>query len=531
MVAEPRGRAGVARLSRQGDARRWLLAFVLALPLLPVAMQLRPGTDQTLFLDYSAELLSGATLYVDLWDNKQPGIFWLYGAIQGLLGVGWQKVLIGYSIWMCAAAATAALVVRAAVPASRAAWLLAVPLTLALVWLRSNPGQVAQIEEWVALPLTCILLLALRAEAPGEPARLRWVAIGVLAGVVSVLKLVLAPVPVAIAGAVFVARMATDRLPVRHLLVALGCATVGVALVWLAVLAWFAASGSWHVFWWTTFEYPRLAVLATERAPWARLAYSLGWLAKSTLPLWPAIVLALAAAWRAPSSTLARVVFGAVAWWCAGLAMILVQKFSWWGYHMLLLMWPMGLLAAVGCASVWKGPGLARLLPRAAQLACALGIALYAGHVAWKWTRGVDWPYLEADRAAMETARDVTARATVVCGTSVAIGDQNGLQSVTGLKRAMATNAVFWGSYLPPQILRLPDELRAARPDLVFMDADQRDWFESRHPEVLARIEGWLAEEYEPRATDGLRGRWWERAPSARGVACPRRAPFVVPER
>jgi hypothetical protein len=531
VAAEPDRRAGGTRVARDGDARRWLLAFLLSLPLLPIALQLRPGTDQTLFRDYAAELLSGATLYVDVWDNKQPGIFWLYAAIQALLGVGWTKVLVGYAAWMGAAAATTALVVRIAAPASGAAWLLAVPLTLGITWLRSNPGQVAQIEEWVALPLCGILLLALRTEVPGRPARLRWVAIGVLAGMVSVLKLVLAPVPVAIAAAVFAARMVTDRLPVRHLLVALACATAGVALVWVPMLGWFAAAGTWDVFWWTTFDYPRLAVLATERAPLRRLVASLGWLAKSTLPLWPAIVLALAAAWRAPRSTLARIVLGALAWWCAGLAMIIAQKFSWWSYHMMLLVWPMGLLAAVGCATVWRGPGIARLLPRAAQLVCAAGIALYAGHVALKWTRGTDWPYLDIDRAVMETAREVAGRATVVCGTSVAIGDQNGLQSMTGMKRAMSTNAVFWGAYLPSQLARLPDELRAARPDLVFMDADQRDHLERRYPEVLARIEGWLAEEYEPRATDVRRGRWWERAPAARGTACPARAPFVVPER
>jgi hypothetical protein len=527
------GKAGsVATATTASDeTRRWALAFALALLLVPVALQLRPGTDQMLFLDYSTELLGGATLYVDLWDNKQPGIFWLYAGMQALLGAGWTKLLAGYAAWMCAAAATGALVARVAAPAGRA-WLLAVPFTLGVVWLRSNPDQVAQIEEWVALPLSAILLLASRAEPAGAPARGRWVAIGALAGVVALLKLVLAPVAVAIVAAVFVVRMATDRLPVRHLAVALACASAGVALVWLPVLAGFAARGAWDAFWWTTFEYPRLAVGATERAPTARLVSTLGWLAKSTFMLVPGFALALLAAWRAPRSPLARVVAGALAWGVAGLAMVLAQKFSWWAYHMPLLVWPMGLLAAIGCASAWSGAGASRT---AARVACVIGLAGLALHGAWlgsKWLRGTDWPYATKDRAAMVTAREVARTATPVCGTSVAIGDQNGLQSATGLKRAMATNAVFWGAFLPAQVERLPDELHAARPDLVFMDADQRDDLARRHPDVLARIEAWLAVDYMPRATDALGGRWWERAPAARGAACPAsRAPFAIPGR
>ena len=533
MAAEPgpSAAAGGTGSATAGATRGWALAFALSLLLVPLALALKPGTDQTLFLDYSTELLGGATLYVDLWDNKQPGIFWLYAAMQALLGAGWTKVLAGYAAWMCAAAATGALVARFAVPAGRA-WLLAVPFTLGVVWLRSNPDQVAQIEEWVALPLSAILLLASRAEPAGAPARGRWVAIGALAGLVALLKLVLAPVAVAIAAAVFVVRMATDRLPARHLAVALACATAGVALVWLPVLAWFAARGAWDAFWWTSFEYPRLAVGATERAPAARLVATLGWLAKTTFILVPGIALALVAAWRAPRSPLARVVAGALAWGVAGLAMILAQKFSWWAYHMPLLVWPMGLLAAVGCASAWSGAGRLRTAALVAIGVGAAGLALHGALLGSKWLRGTDWPYAAKDRAVMDTAREVARGATLVCGTSVAIGDQDGLQSATGLKRAMATNGVFWGAFLPAQIQRLPDELRAARPDLVFMDADQRDDLARRYPDVLARIEAWLAAEYVPRTTDALDGRWWERAPAARSAACPAsRAPFEIPGR
>lgn len=532
MAAESgrRAPAGWTRRFAATSAGRWALAFAVALMLVPIALAFRPGTDQILFLDYAAEMLGGARLYVDLWDNKQPGVFALYAAMQALFGLGWSNVLTGYAAWMCAAAATAALACRLAVPTGPA-WLLAVPFTLGVTWLRGNHDQIAQIEEWVALPLAAILLLAARGEAPGEPARLRWLAIGVLAGVVSLLKLVLAPVAVAIAAAAVVPRRQAEGLAAPRLLVALAWAAAGVALAWSPALAWFAATGAWDAFWWTTFDYPRLAVGATERAPLHRLGASFVWLAKATVPLLPAIALALLAAWRAPRTPLACVVAGALAWWVAGVVMIVAQKFSWWAYHMPLLIWPMGVLAAIGCALPWSGPRVARRATRAACAIAVSGLTLYGLHLGWKWTRGEDWPYPRRDQSVMDTAREVARTATLVCGTSVAIGDQNGLQNATGLKRAMSTNAVFWGAFLPEQNRRLPDELQAARPDLVFMDADQRNDLERFHPEVLARIEAWLARDYVPRTTDALQGRWWERAPAARDVPCPARAPFVIPGR
>ncbi len=507
---------------------RWAVAFVIGLLFVPIAFQLRLNTDQLLFLDYAGELLSGARLYIDVWDNKQPGIFILYAAMEALFGVNWTHMVAGYAFWMCSAAATIAMVARAAVPAGWA-WLLAVPFTLGVTWLRSSSDQIAQIEEWVALPLSAILLLALRSEPAGAPIRLRWAVIGALAAGVAMLKLVLAPVALLIVVTLTLARFRTERLPVRHVAVALGWAIAGFLIACVPVLAWLALRGSWDAFWWTTFEYPGLALVGAERAPISRLVSSLGWLAKATLPLAPAVALALLAAWREPRARLARVVAGALAWMLGGFLMIVTQKFSWWPYHMSLLVWPIGLLAAIGCAVTLPKANFRFRLPRLVLAICASGLALQGALLVSKWTRTEDWPYPARIQAAIDTAHEVVRTATIVCGTSVTIGDQNGLQSATGLKRAMSTNGVFWGAFLPEQVRRLPDELSAARPDLVFMDADQREDFARRFPDVLKRIEDWLAADYRSRTTDALNGRWWERAASARDVACPERAPFAIP--
>lgn len=513
-----------------GNLFRWVTAFALSLFLVPIVLNLQPGTDQTLFLDYAAEMLRGATLYVDVWDNKQPGVFGLYAVSQAIFGFGWSRVLIVYAAWMCLAAATITMVARWAVTSSRF-WLMAIPCTLGVIWLRSNVDNIGQIEEWVVLPFSAVLFLTLLSEPPGAPGRIRWIFIGALTALVAMLKIVLAPIAVAIAAAVLLARMLTDRLPLRHAVIAGLWAAAGFFAACLPMLALFAYQGAWEVFWWTTFEYPRLALATAERAPMARLVSSLGWLAKSTFPLVPAALIALVAAWRDPRSPLARVVVGALAWISAGYLMILAQKFSWWEYHMPMLVWPIGLLAALGLAGPLDLKSVGGRIRAFALACCVLGLAIQGAALASKWMRPDNWPHLAASQAAIQTAREVAQSAKPRCGTSVAIGDQLGMQSTTAMKRAMATNAVFWGAYLKEQIERLPAELRAARPDLVFMDSDQREYFARRYPNVLASIESWLAEEYRLRATDALNGRWWERSVEKDEAACAKRAPFVIPGR
>jgi hypothetical protein len=67
-----------------------VLALVIGLPLIAlsqfIAHARTDDIDAWFFLHYGRELLSGATLYADLWDIKPPGIFWLNALGLGLSG-------------------------------------------------------------------------------------------------------------------------------------------------------------------------------------------------------------------------------------------------------------------------------------------------------------------------------------------------------------------------------------------------------------------------------------------------------------
>ncbi len=67
-----------------------VLALTVCLPLIAmsqfIAHARTDDIDAWFFLHYGRELLSGATLYADVWDIKPPGIFWLNALGLGLSG-------------------------------------------------------------------------------------------------------------------------------------------------------------------------------------------------------------------------------------------------------------------------------------------------------------------------------------------------------------------------------------------------------------------------------------------------------------
>src|SRR5690242_16994525 len=68
-------------------SRIWLIAamaavFILSLPNLQYPL----GRDQATYCVIAESLLKGKHLYRDLWDNKPPGIFFLYVPIVKLVG-------------------------------------------------------------------------------------------------------------------------------------------------------------------------------------------------------------------------------------------------------------------------------------------------------------------------------------------------------------------------------------------------------------------------------------------------------------
>jgi hypothetical protein len=199
-----------------------------------------------------------------------------------------------------------------------------------------------------------------------------------------------------------------------------------------------------------------------------------------------------------------------------------------------LVVWPIGLMAAFGI-DLNRRRSLSRptIRLRVEQLVSVLAIGAMVVHGArflQAASRASDWPRPAIERDALETAHTVMTTSLTPCGTVYAIGDQAGVERETGLRQAIATHGLWFGAFLPSQVRRLPAELEAARPDLVYVDGAERRDFAASYPAQALAIERWLARDYTPGAVDALQGQWWQRRRSPQDAAdCPVARRFTIP--
>jgi hypothetical protein len=528
-----------------------------------------PGNDQALFLYYARAMREGATLYADLWDNKPPGIFAFYVGAAALFGEGWGAVRLAFALWLGVGAGAIAALCRIVAP-GRIAWMIAPALTVGLALLRLDAERPAQVESLLPTLLAVLMLLMVLEPVSTAARSLRWIGAGLIVGLVAAFKPVLAPVAVALCLTGLVWRMGRRELSMPFAAMAVGLGIIGTLLVWLPIAVWVERHQIGPEFVWTMLRYPQLALAEVPMQKPAMLVAALRWLIVTCGLLLPAAALY---AWQAgagedrsdshsgrdsdrnsdrncrhdsaPASerrpglaTLVTVM--CAAWLVSGLAMILMQRFSWWDTHMDLLVWPIGLMAALGTSlsrdgdtDVSRGRARPAVRLRARQMASLLVIgtmALHGARFLQAASHSPDWPRPAIEREALETAHTVMALSSTPCGTIYAIGDQAGVERETGLRQAIATHGLWFGAFLPSQVRRLPAELEAARPDLVYVDGAERRDFEAAYPAQALAIERWLARDYTPGTVDGLQGQWWQRRRSPQdAVDCPLARRFAIP--
>lgn len=284
------------------NSRIWLAAalavvFILSLP----NLQYPIGRDQATYCVIAESLLKGKHLYRDLWDNKPPGIFYVYVPIVKLLGrVTW---LVGAADLVCvtlAAFGTFHFCAHYLEPQA-----CAVAAVLYAYW-HSRKGYInaAQPEVFLVLIVFAAFFLLVH-----ECRRPWWssFAAGVATGAAFWIKYnALAFLPLLILlpyldtshldlSAHRLALIIPWRVWLSRTVALLGGLAVSIA----GVLAWFRASGTWPAMKEVQFEVlPRYGAMAVERTPhyflWAlrQVNFNLG--------TWPeaGVAMALLIAWR-----------------------------------------------------------------------------------------------------------------------------------------------------------------------------------------------------------------------------------------
>lgn len=328
--------------------------------------------DQALFLIGAQKLHAGGVLYRDFWDIKQPGIFAFFllgGLLFGFNQIGEHAADL---IWQLAFAGALVLVLRECFSKQRFVAAFAPIAVVGAYYAGSSSWHLLQVEELVGLPLFCCTYLLI--EALRKSSKRLAIASGVFGGIVLGFKLVFFVILVGLICAVIFSMRATTTRDILRATFAQW--SIGV-LIPIAVVGGYAVVHSTEaVTLRTTFILPIQVLFSAEmHAPVARLTdsslrfllYFRGLILLGLIGLFSADrMCARAKTWR----------LVCIAWIVSDMIVIAIQVSSWWQYHFLLLVPPVGILATLGLASIIRN-GLASYRRACVFLAVA-GIVAYA---------------------------------------------------------------------------------------------------------------------------------------------------------
>jgi 4-amino-4-deoxy-L-arabinose transferase-like glycosyltransferase len=198
------------------------------------------GPDQALFAYIGEHLLRGDGLYVDVWDVKPPGIFWIYAAIDLLPGAPF-RVLRGVDL-LYTVASVVAIYALATLYWDRLAGAVAGGLYGAVYIVATGYWHSAQPDSFMVLPLVLALLAYELARRRGNTTA------ALLSGLLFGFAIQLRPTVVLVAGVLMLLDLRGSlasgglrhwrRDPAAHRALALaagGIAIEVIALLWLAL--------------------------------------------------------------------------------------------------------------------------------------------------------------------------------------------------------------------------------------------------------------------------------------------------------
>ena len=503
-------------------SRPWLLAvlqwaavaglcWLCTLPLARVALD---GIDQALFRLGADALTRGAQLYTDFWDVKQPGIYWFY-ALAGRLfsadptqGLLVDEVRTLNMLWLVASGMVATRIVRMVQP-TRWIWVLTPVVTLLPFCLRLDWTSTGQVESLVMLPMMLIIVLGLTARTVRSDAMamLLVAAAGLLACVVAVFKLALAPIALALL-AIGIGARVRERyrdLPARSRAFTAALALAGV--IFAAGLAAaslpFLSGRDPQLFFWTQFLYPFQAISMLQGPPLSKLFWAVLQVLSGVVFLLPAALLGAVVVFRSPDSGRHQLGWACLAWMVLTVLAVIAQRLSWHGYHFVTLIWPIGILATVGLAQL-RDVRLPRAARGAVLAVLLLGLLIAASRPLLRGPAPAS--FLPESSGYLRQLPDVSRQIRQdSCRTGIAFSSPAFLLAA-GLEAATSISGQLGWILLPTQWEALFRELRQRKPRFAYLDQGQ---FTAALGVRAPLLLDWLHHEYEPIGTDSFGGRWY----------------------
>jgi hypothetical protein len=332
--------------------------------------------DNSLFVAGARTLDHGGEYYRDVWDIKQPGIYWFHqlGGLADPSGLGAR-------VMEAAAAVLAAWLVTVVVagwPLGARVRRLAPTLVVAPAVWWSFRGGIGQVESLMVVSLLIVLAATTRGTGRWRASIPSWFVAGVATGWIGVMKLLYLPLPLLL---VVVALVATGRRGRARATRSAVTAVVGRAVAVLAgivlplglLAGYLARQGLFGVAWWTSVLLPPQVLTMVD--PW----HSAGERVELVRSLVVLFVLTGPLAALAVATSRIRVGVPERA-----LALVAVTAFGlslpqlWTPYRLLTLTVPVGLLAVAGLQQLvtWWTARPRRMPRTAAGAAMAAGVVL-----------------------------------------------------------------------------------------------------------------------------------------------------------
>jgi hypothetical protein len=452
--------------------------------------------DQALFLYTAQAIDAGNALYVDVWDLKQPGVFWFYWLAGKTFGFTMIGVRMFELAWLGALAVAMMLCLRRYFSH---AWMGSVAAigAIASYYTFAGSEELTQVEMLVSLPMFLSVWLTARDYTSPYRRYLGWILAGALAAVCVVFKLPYAPIFV-FCVALAVVDTASDRRVgsiLRHGVVMIGCYAAGVALILGATCVALYAQGALEEMLWASFVLPFESLeYAPMEAPVGRLIRSMKWYA---VCLWPWLIFAvvpLLRAFRRDEPALTRQL---LAWMLFAILLIFVQFNAFWRYHFFLLFVPGAILGARGIDLLVRrltGPGTMRPLAPAAL--CLFFVLPAAGNLVPTFDRQAQAFYqamFSAQRVGLEAYRRSIGKdygwveqwftpLRAPDGEPIYVAGNPLVYLATQRRQAIPVHGWSW-EMLPPSFWEaLPSQLAASRPAYVFLARFYRRLFPETKP-------------------------------------------------